>query len=67
MMPKLFQEALNINAPWFIKSIEFDPEKKHLDIYIDFKRGATFIGSFEDQVGKQLVLMSEKSSLPVIR
>jgi len=42
-MSKLFQEALNINAPWFIKSIAFDPEKKHLDIYIDFKRGATFI------------------------
>ena len=41
-MEELFQQALGIESPWFIKSLEFDSEKKRLDIYVDFKRGATF-------------------------
>jgi len=43
MMTKLFQQALHINAPWFIKSIDFNADKKRLDIYIDFKKGSTFV------------------------
>ena len=41
-MKKLFQQALGIDSPWFIKSIEFESEGKRLDIHIDFKRGSTF-------------------------
>jgi transposase len=42
MMTELFQQALHINAPWLIKSIDFNAEEKRLDIQIDFKRGSTF-------------------------
>ena len=38
----LFEAALNIHSPWYIKSAEFSEEKGRLDIYIDFKKGATF-------------------------
>lgn len=43
MMTELFQQALHINAPWLIKSIDFNADKKRLDIYIDFKKGSTFV------------------------
>ena len=42
MMTELFQQTLRIDSPWLIKSIDFDADKKRLDIYIDFKRGSTF-------------------------
>jgi hypothetical protein len=42
MMIELFQQALHINAPWLIKSIDFNAAEKRLDIQIDFKRGSTF-------------------------
>ena len=42
MMEDLFQRALGINSPWFIKSMDFDENTKRLDIEIDFKRGSTF-------------------------
>ena len=42
-MNDIFQSALGITAPWFVKSIDFDEENKRLDIHIDFKRGATFM------------------------
>lgn len=42
MMNNIFAQALNINEPWYIKSIEFDYPKKRLDILIDFKKGTTF-------------------------
>ena len=38
----LFETALNIQKPWFVKDILFDSEKKRLDIYIDFQKGAVF-------------------------
>ncbi len=42
MMTELFQQALHIDSPWLIKTIDFDAEKKRLDIHIDFRRGSTF-------------------------
>ena len=42
MMDFIFQQALHINDPWFIKSIDFNEEQKRLDIHIDFKRGTKF-------------------------
>jgi hypothetical protein len=35
-------DALHISSPWFIKSIDFNADKKRLDIHVDFKRGSTF-------------------------
>lgn len=39
---ELFQMALNVTDPWYIKDLQFDSETKRLDIYIDFKKGSTF-------------------------
>ena len=41
-MNQLFEQALHINSPWLIKSIDFSTDKKRLDIHIDFNRGSTF-------------------------
>jgi transposase len=51
VIKNLFEQALNINSPWYIKSIEFEVEKKRLNIHVDFKRGATF--KDESEEGKQ--------------
>ena len=39
---QLFETALNIQEPWFIKDIQFDSEEKRLDIHIDFHKGSLF-------------------------
>ena len=38
----LFKQALNLDSPWYIKSLDFNVEGKQLDIYIDFERGSKF-------------------------
>jgi transposase len=38
----LFEQALGVGKPWFIKDVQFSAEKKRLDIFIDFERGAVF-------------------------
>ena len=42
MIQELFEKALNVNAPWYVKELNFDPNSKRLDIYVDFRRGSTF-------------------------
>jgi len=44
----IFELALGIQSPWFIKSTNFDSTAKRLDIYIDFKRGSEFEHECED-------------------
>ncbi len=39
---ELFQLALNINNPWYIKEIDFNEKDKKLNIHIDFTKGSTF-------------------------
>jgi len=46
---ELFSKALNINEPWYVSDISFDPEHKRLTISIDFKRGSTFHYESEDK------------------
>uniref|UniRef100_Q3ATZ6 Transposase IS204/IS1001/IS1096/IS1165 zinc-finger domain-containing protein n=1 Tax=Chlorobium chlorochromatii (strain CaD3) TaxID=340177 RepID=Q3ATZ6_CHLCH len=38
----LFQQALCLPAPWFVKSSAFDIEQKRLTIQLDFQKGSTF-------------------------
>lgn len=38
----LFQLALNLTAPWYVKASSFDAERKRLDLTIDFTAGGTF-------------------------
>ena len=42
MMQELFEKALGIEEPWYVTSLQFDPEAKRLDISIDFHKGAVF-------------------------
>lgn len=54
MITELFQQALSIHSPWFVQSIDFDVDKKRLDIQVDFKRGSTFNDPDEaDEIAKQ--------------
>jgi len=54
MTKELFQMALNVTEPWFVKDLKFDIESKRLDIYIDFKKGSTF-NFFDVKEDKELV------------
>uniref|UniRef100_Q3AT05 Transposase n=1 Tax=Chlorobium chlorochromatii (strain CaD3) TaxID=340177 RepID=Q3AT05_CHLCH len=38
----LFQQALCLPMPWFVKSSAFDIEQKRLTIQLDFQKGSTF-------------------------
>jgi transposase len=42
MMQNIFEQALNLELPWFIESINFDKSNKRLDIEIDFIKGSKF-------------------------
>ena len=42
MQKDLFAAALNIESPFYVKEIDFNPEAKRLDIHIDFERGSVF-------------------------
>jgi len=54
MTKELFQMALNVTDPWFVKEVKFDLESKRLDIYIDFKKGSTF-SYFDDDEDREIV------------
>ncbi len=38
---ELFSVALGLEEPWFVKDITFDPEKRRLDLHLDFKKGSS--------------------------
>jgi transposase len=38
----LFRAALGLSDPWQVTAVEFDAERKRLDLRVDFPRGATF-------------------------
>ena len=42
MMQELFEKALGIQEPWYVKDLQFDVQAKKLDISIDFRKGALF-------------------------
>jgi transposase len=54
MTKELFQMALNITDPWYVKDLKFNVESKRLDIYIDFKKGSTF-DFFDEKESKEYV------------
>jgi hypothetical protein len=39
---ELFKMALNVQDPWIVKKIDFSPDTKQLDIWIDFIPGRTY-------------------------
>lgn len=48
METTLFENALHIEPPFYIKEINFDSKGKRLDVYVDFKRGSIFTYDKED-------------------
>lgn len=40
---EFFQMALGLIPPWQVDSCEFDPERKRIDIMINFRHGVTFV------------------------
>ena len=42
METQLFELALNIDSPFYIESVDFQPDSKCLNIYINFKPGSGF-------------------------
>jgi len=47
---KLFEVALGIDTPWYIKEVIFSEDNKRLDIYIDFNKGAEFSHEGKDNL-----------------
>jgi hypothetical protein len=45
-MDKVFEEALGVEDPWFVRQIRFNKEANRLEVDIDFKKGCRF--SIED-------------------
>ena len=33
---------MGLSGPWRVTRSEFDPQRTHLDLYLDFERGARF-------------------------
>ncbi|MDX8384208.1 MAG: hypothetical protein R8M45_09010 [Ghiorsea sp.] len=50
IIQKLFEAALGIQSPWYVKSINFDIAKKRLDIDVDFERGSWFRDAADEGV-----------------
>lgn len=40
MQATLFQSALGITAPWYVKDVDSDVNRQVLTIHIDFARGS---------------------------
>ena len=58
---QLFQAALGLTPPWQVASVEFDPERKRLDLRLDFPRGATFCCPECDRAGLKAHDTEEKT------
>jgi transposase len=39
---ELFQQALGLEEPWEVVEVQFDAERRRLDLRVDFRRGARF-------------------------
>lgn len=42
MYKDLFEQALHIESPWYIKDIEFNEFERELIVFVDFKKGSKF-------------------------
>ena len=42
MSNQLFEAALGIKFPWFVKAVDFDAPQRRLTISVDFPRGSRF-------------------------
>ena len=42
MTNQLFESALGITAPWYVRSVDFDAAQRQLNIAVDFVAGSRF-------------------------
>jgi len=42
MYRDLFERALHIESPWYVKDIEFNEFERQLIVFVDFKKGSKF-------------------------
>ena len=42
MYKDLFEQALHLESPWYIKELKFSEQERQLIIFIDFKKGSKF-------------------------
>ena len=47
----LFQQALGLEEPWRVVTVEFDAGQRRLDLRIDFQKGARFVCPECDRAG----------------
>lgn len=47
----LFATAIGLQKPWYISKVDFDAEKRRLDIYVDFEKGSKFEYEGKDTEG----------------
>ncbi len=45
----LFEQALGIQSPWYVASLDFNIEAQRLDVHIDFVRGSKFECTTEEE------------------
>lgn len=48
MQNQIFEAALGIANPWYIKGVDFDVEQKSLSIHIDFVADIPVRGAYHD-------------------
>src|SRR3989338_4817472 len=53
---ELFQKAIGITEPWYVKRVTFSHQERRLDIYAGFKRGSKFRYTERDTTGKETAL-----------
>jgi transposase len=59
---QIFEMALGIDKPWYIKEIKFDLPNRQLDIYIDFQKGSRFYYEDEEDKGHYAACGSEEKT-----
>lgn len=52
---ELFQKAIGLVTPWYIKEVQFTVEEKRLDIYVDFTKGTRFSYTERSESGEEVV------------
>jgi len=52
---ELFQTAIGLVRPWYVKDIQFTVEKKRLDIYVDFIKGSKFSHTEISEKGEEKI------------
>jgi transposase len=57
----LFQQALGLDEPWRVVETSFDPERRRLDLRLDFPRGARFACPQCERSGCEVHDTSEKT------